>query len=872
MVARIAALACGLWFAGTSALAVKVQAATVALPAVAEEGVSDVSSSGAQFNAQVNPGGLDTTFQFEYGTSAAYGQSVPVPVGDLGAGGSDEPVSIQAQNLLPQTTYHVRLVTTNALGTVDGPDETFTTQAAGGELNLPDGRQWEMVSPPAKYGASIDPFYGGVVEASEDGSAITYVANGPFVANPAGNPSPLTQTQVLSRRAGGSWSTEDLATPTQSAGGSRHGTEYLAFSSDLSQALVEPGSEMPLSPEATERTLYLRDDNSGSYTPLVTPTDVSPAGTKFAGGELLGVSGTPDLSHVLLTSQEPLISGAPNGATYEWTAGKLALVSVLPEGQDTFGRPGAGSEDLRHAISNDGSRVFWSPSAGALRPGPLYMRDTVTGQTVQVDAPEAGVSQPLEPAARFQIASATGSKVFFTDAVRLTTDSTQEPPLPGDGDFELPPDLYVYDTEAKTLSDLTVDHNGGEQADVQGLVLGTGEDGSIVYFVATGALTSEAEAGKDNLYVESETGSTWSAPRLVAVLSAEDAVTWGVSGTLGGLTPANLAATVSPSGRFLAFMSDRSLTGYNNRDAVSGQPDEEVFLYDEATGRLACASCDPTGARPTGVYEQTSEEDAAEGKEGSQIVAERPLFDRLGIWTGDWIAAGIPAWDLVTFSGLNDLASYQSRYLTDEGRLFFNSFDSLAAQATDGKADVYEYEPPGVGDCTSSGATFSEMSGGCVSLISAGTSGEESAFLDASGMGPGGEEAENVFFMTTSRLVSQDVDSSYDVYDAHVCSSAVPCVTAPVSPPECASGDSCKAAPSLQPAIFGAPASATFSGTGNVASAPAIGVTPKKSAGKGKKSAKHKKQRKRLSKRKVTRSRARGGSSVGAGARKGRGR
>ena len=36
---------------------------------------------------------------------------------------------------------------------------------------------------------------------------------------------------------------------------------------------------------------------------------------------------------------------------------------------------------------------------------------------------------------------------------------------------------------------------------------------------------------------------------------------------------------------------------------------------------------------------------------------------------------------------------------------------------------------------------------------------------------------------------------SFDVYDAHVCSAAVPCSTSPVSPPACTSGDSCKAAP-----------------------------------------------------------------------------
>ena len=100
-----------------------------------------------------------------------------------------------------------------------------------------------------------------------------------------------------------------------------------------------------------------------------------------------------------------------------------------------------------------------------------------------------------------------------------------------------------------------------------------------------------------------------------------------------------------------------------------------------------------------------------------------------------------------------------------------------------------------------------------MSLISSGTSRGESSFYDAS------ENGDDVYFITSSRLVSEDVDTSYDVYDAHVCSPEAPCSTAPVSPPPCTSGDSCKAAPSPQPAIFGAPASATFNGAGNVSPA-----------------------------------------------------
>ena len=55
-----------------------------------------------------------------------------------------------------------------------------------------------------------------------------------------------------------------------------------------------------------------------------------------------------------------------------------------------------------------------------------------------------------------------------------------------------------------------------------------------------------------------------------------------------------------PERPWLAFMSSEQLTGYDTRDAKSGQPDEEVYLYSAATNGLVCASCDPTGARPVG--------------------------------------------------------------------------------------------------------------------------------------------------------------------------------------------------------------------------------------------------------------------------------
>jgi hypothetical protein len=93
------------------------------------------------------------------------------------------------------------------------------------------------------------------------------------------------------------------------------------------------------------------------------------------------------------------------------------------------------------------------------------------------------------------------------------------------------------------------------------------------------------------------------------------------------------------------------------------------------------------------------------------------------------------------------------------------------------------------------------------------------------------ETGGDVFFRTLARLSPQDYDTAYDVYDAHECSGGVPCFPAVVSTPSCQTEASCRAAPAPQPALYGAPASATFSGAGNV-SPPVSQIVPKKIAKK----------------------------------------
>ncbi len=464
-------------------------------------------------------------------------------------------------------------------------------------------------------------------------------------------------------------------------------------------------------------------------------TGTTPYIITFNGGPL---AGTPLPS---LTAVNVSLAGGSSSATLATLAnGHLALASTLPEGtpaaaqlNNSFGLGatlGLGQCEmktklLRHAISADGRRLFWTYGSPGIFNGasaPLFARVfSGNGQveTIQLDAPNTGVTGAGKGQGVYRDASVDGSKVFFTDGQKLTSDFT------GSGSK---PDLYRYDFNAAAgarLTDLTA--HVGESANVQG-VIAASEKGDYVYFVAKGVLTGSEEnvnhekavANEENLYAWHE-GET----RFVAILSSAepDSNDWTTN-------PSRMTARVSPNGRHLAFVSTRNLIGYDN--TVGGAPGcsvsaltqklegstqcAEVYLYDFGDVGPTCASCNPSGARPVG-------------------------------------PSSVPVWNT---------PYEQPRYLSDEGRLFFDSYDALDVHDTNGRRDVYEFERPGVGSCTATSQTYSSRSGGCLNLISRGDSTDNSYFLDASTSG------NDVFFSTRQTLVSGDEDERYDVYDARV--------------------------------------------------------------------------------------------------------
>ncbi|HEY5045566.1 MAG TPA: hypothetical protein VII53_06890, partial [Solirubrobacteraceae bacterium] len=784
---------------------------------------TEVTSTSATLAARIDPQGASTSYRLEYGTSVPYEH---VLAGNVGAGSAFIPISYPIQELTASTTYHYRLLTNNEciVGrtcTREGADHTFTTQPAGAsQLALPDGRAWELVTPASTGGTVLELSSRGT-QAASDGSAIAYLVSGaPLGENAVSNAEYFNGNQILSLRGANSWRTQDIDQSQGPPGEGESavqltlggGGSYALFSSDLASAAAYPPlfSSSSHSSEALAGTPYLRDNADGSYAPLLTPAN-TPPGTQLLGPEppfhakksqVYVLAGTPDLGHVILGSPlkltkeaiptgKPIANGAGIGNLYEWSSGRLQLVNVLPDGTPlcSEGTPpcdatsalpagtAGGLGSTQRTVSSDGRRVAWTRGdpygAEELNYKGLYLRDMVEGKTVQL----GGLG------ARYQTMNSDGSRVFFLEKG----------------------DLYEYDASTGAQTDLTANHPGEASAGVQESVSDVSEDGSYVYFVANGVLGDGAEHGAKsgecapssgssqqtcNLYLLHNNGSAWEEPKFIATLSSEDKNSW-YSQHAGPPDLTRVTSRVSPGGRYLTFMSNRSLTGYDNVDAnpsayemkqgaegklevvvdKEGNPvrarAEEVYLYDSLAGRLVCASCDPGGVRPAGVSTER------------ELLVTRPGGAWAEVGQPHWLAGSLPGWQVD--GGVDTV--YQPRYLSDSGRLFFDSPEALVPKDTNGLEDVYQYEPPGVGGCASTSATFSVRSGGCVDLVSSGTSKAESAFMDASGKGPGGEAAEDVFFLASNRLTAADTDTGFDVWDAHVCSAAAPCATLPVSPP-----------------------------------------------------------------------------------------
>jgi hypothetical protein len=795
-------------------------------PAIAEESVLSAAGGEATLRAKVNPEGFATTYTVEYGTTEAYGQATaPVSLG--AADGAFHQVVVHLEGLVPSTTYHFRFSADNTnpsvpgTGVEAGEDRTFATFApptprtdcpnqvfrGGSAALLPDCRAYEMVSPVDKENGDITPLLSPLGrpavldQASIDGNRFAY---GTFRAFGDASTAPFMSQYVAARTEAG-WVSHSILPPRRRLVVLPSGTtdtELKQLSPDLCQAWVrnlgDPPQEGGL---AGYVNIYRRTDQEcggPSYEALTmeAPYILAPPYEVAAAGSLLALTfegASADGSAALYAARDNLSADAPTqpsacvtahglgfgGACqrrlyYRQEGGAPHYVCVLPDGAPLEGScaPGSGVEEsagetrtqfLRGAISDDGSRVFWTAGAGGA--GELYLRENPAApESAATDGegnclPEAERACTIDVSKEAEEISGAGGAVFLAAS--------------GDGSkvfFRTGGDLYQFEVEGRNTTLLAHKSEG---------LLGASEDGAWVYLESAEALSGEngqgqaPVAGKPNLYAYHE-----GAYRFVATLSPQD-VAQGSGYSAVTDKASSGTSYVSADGAHAAFMSQAPLTGYDNTDAASAKEDTEAFVYDaeadEGQGRLACASCNPSGARPVG------------------------RFINEGVNDQRWVAGILPIWE----SSL-----YAPHPLSPDGsRVFFESTDALSPLDTDGARDVYEWEAPGSGTCEEGAADYSAQNEGCVDLISTGQNARDSHLLDAS---PDGRD---VFFTTLSSLVKSD-PGLVDVYDAR----AEGGLPEPPAPPAQCEGEGCQSPPGIPPhPNLG---SAALEGAGNVRETP----------------------------------------------------
>ena len=680
-------------------------------PVVSGETVSDVNTDNVTLGADVDPSGLATTYRFEIGTDTSYGMNLPEPDGEVTTIASSE-TQVQivgdtpATRLDPDTTYHFRVVATNAQGTTTGADHyfrTFPSQALGapcpnaharqqtGAAFLDDCRAYELVSPAdaGGYDVQSDVILGqSVLTARPDApDSVLYSLHFGKVPGVLGSPTNYGLDPYVASRSRSGWSTRYVGLPADGTPATEpFGSPLAGADGDLS-AFAFGGSGL-CSPCFADGTTGI---------PVHMPDGALAQGMKGSldpgpGATQAGVVAkrlSDDGSHLVFGSTskfEP--DGNSNGDVTIYdrnlVTGTTHVVSKTPGGSTMTG---SGIGEL--GMSADGSRIvvgkvlssgfygtYWHP----------YMNVGDSGSTIDL-APGATTGVV------FNGISADGSKVFFTTRDKLVG-----------GDTDGSTDLYRADVVggSATLTLLSKGSGGGDtdtcepvesfdsetwnnlagspSCDVLAFAGGAGVSASgTAYFLSPETLDGHGTQDEPNLFVAQPGGE----PKFVATIEAEseaihNALFHSQTHTFGDFQ-------TTPHGKFGVFVSRLPLTGYPN----AGH--SEIYRYDVASDQLTCASCAPTRATATSDTELSQ-------------------------------------------SGLN---------ISDDGRVFFSSSEQLVLRDTNARRDAYEW------------------SDGKIQLVSTGSDPANSGLLSVSADGV------NAYFFTRATLVPEDGNgTAMKIYDA----------------------------------------------------------------------------------------------------------
>jgi hypothetical protein len=537
---------------------------------------SGVTTTQASLAGRVNAENAPLTYQFKWGTTAAYGNVVPAAPESLAT--ADESPHVVAEplaGLAPGTTYHYRIVATNtATGEVaEGEDQTFQTLAivppstcpnessrVDNSEGLPDCRAIEFASP-GLNGAGISgppsELPKGAAQADGD-SVIFQLKDAPLDSHGSAAINYVT----AEKKPGGGWKTRSLDAPLAYPVPSFFSVVVSMFNADHTEweisSSVPPSREID-NPEYNGSSIDLYFHHADGTWSRIT--------RKSMCCGVLDAYASPNFKHLLFPVIENKQWEEDPGGFYEYNvdADELRHPGVLPNGT-TAGDASIPAGGGLNPTSDDGEiLVFYSG-------GQPYLR-IADSETREIGKSRKAIPDPVGPQPATPLGvTPVGNKAYFLSRSELTEDANT-------GINDAGNDLYSYDVAGGELTDLTPDTNPADAetgANVQ-QVVAVNRDGSYVYFIATGKLAPGAISGQPNLYVRHGNETTFIAP---------------------GEGYGN-STYVTPDGTHLAFTSSASLTGYDNLSRKNNSREQMAFEYTYGGG-IVCGSCRPSGASPNG--------------------------------------------------------------------------------------------------------------------------------------------------------------------------------------------------------------------------------------------------------------------------------
>ena len=314
-------------------------------PAVTTDPATSVTGTTATLNGTVNPEGQSTTYHFEYGTTTAYGTSAPSSPANAGSDSTSHAETAAITGLTTGTTYHFRLDATNATGTTNGTDRTFTTLSppaatttsassvtgSGATLNGMVNPNGQATTYHFDYGTTTS--YGTSTSSASAGSDSTSHAENAAITGLS--TSTTYHFRIVATNATGTTNGADLTftTPTSAAV-----TTTPASSVTLSAATLN-GS---VNPQGSDTTYHFDYGTTTSYGSSTTDTDAG------AGSSAVHASAA--------------ITGLSPHTVYHFRVVATSVAGTVMGGDEKFETCGSCGD-----FNTDGRSdvLFWNKSTGA---------------------------------------------------------------------------------------------------------------------------------------------------------------------------------------------------------------------------------------------------------------------------------------------------------------------------------------------------------------------------------------------------------------------------------------------------------------------------------------------------------------------------